>query len=209
MRKEPFSAHPEELQIWAVRGRPPFGRGIRRWLGYLSGLVIRAFTFRYGARYSHLLLRLADTTWEATAGGVIEAQAATYCDRIYVTDVFAAPLTPEQRGRIVAWVRRAVGVPFDWPQLLRIAIAELGYDPAACILPDFGEDRLICSEFVALAYRQADIDLAADTPLWRWAPDHVWKAYRRGQLERRGRLVWTEEQASTHAAAVRPAIAPA
>ena len=190
MATEPFAAHPHELQVWAVRTRPPAGRGLRAWAGYLLGLAIRAFTLRYGGRYSHLLLRLGDAIWEAAGRGIREGHAAEYRDRRFVIDVFRVPLEAEARGRVLAWVRAAVGVPYDFAQLVRIALAELGQDPDACFVPDFGDDRLICSEFVALACRQGGLDLAADTPLWRWTPDHVDDAARAGTLVPRGRLAW-------------------
>ena len=190
MATEPFDAHPDELQIWAVRSRPLFGRCWRAWAGYLFGLAIRAFTLRYGGRYSHLLLRLGGAIWEAAGGGIREGHAAEYRDRRYVVDVYGVPLEAEALERVVGWVRGMVGVPYDWPQLIRIALAELGRDPEACFVPDFGDERLICSEFVALACRQAGIDLAGSTPLWRWTPDHIDEAADAGLAEARGRLIW-------------------
>jgi hypothetical protein len=189
MRQERFSAHATELQVWAVRVRPPLGGSLRRWLGYLVGVVIRAFTLRHGGRYSHLLLRLGDRIWEASAEGVREGEASEYRHWSLAVDVFAAPLTAEQRDHIVAWAQRIVGTPYDWSQLLRIALAELGC-PAAGLVPDGGEGRMICSEFVALALRQAGLDLAGETPVWRWTPDHIRTAWRRGLVELRGRLDW-------------------
>jgi len=189
MRQEPFDAHPDEVQVWAVRVRPPVGRGLRAWLGYVLGLAIRAFTARYGGRYSHLLLRLGDAAWEATERGVCEGRAAAYREARFAVDVFAVPLGPEERERVLAWVRGAVGVPYDFAQLVRIALAELGREPEACFVPDWGDRRLICSEFVALACRQGGIDLAGDTPLWRWTPDHVDEAAADGKLIPRGPLV--------------------
>lgn len=196
MPRELYSAHWDELQIWAVRSRPPFGRGLRHWLGFAFGLVIRAFTLRYGARYAHLLLRRGETIWEATASGVREGFATDYCREFYVLDVYTAPLEPEEEARAVDWARRSVGLPYDWAQLVRIGLRELGHEPDLFFIPDLGPDWLICSEFVALAYRQAGLDLCGDTPLWRWTPDHVHRAWREGRLERRGRLQWAEAVAA-------------
>jgi len=203
---EPFDAHREELQVWAVRVRPPFGGSLRRWLGYLAGLVIRGFTLRHGGRYSHLLLRLGDAIWEAAGDGVREGRASEYRDRSYKVDVFYAPLADEPRERLLAWVRRAVGLPYDWPQLLRIALAELARPEIAELVPDLGEEGLICSEFVALAYLHAGVDLTGSAPLWRWTPDDVARAWRDGLLESRGRLAWPEE-AAPEPAALRVAVA--
>jgi len=190
MASELFTAHPDEVQIWAVRVRPPLGRRLRYWLGYLAGLVIRVFTLRHGGRYSHLVLRQGEAIWEAAGSGVREGQAAEYRDSDYAVDVYAAPLSAEQRERLLGWARRVVGTPYDWTQLLRIALAELGQNPDLYFIPDFGPERLICSEFVALAYRQAGIDLTGDSPLWQWTPDDVRRAASRGVLESRGRLAW-------------------
>jgi len=192
MRTEPFDAHPAELQIWAVRSRPPVGGGIRAWAGYLFGLAVRAFTIRYGGRYSHLLLRLGDAIWEAGERGVREGRAIEYREARYVVDAFAVPVAREGREAVVAWARGAVGVPYDWPQLVRIALAELGQNPDEMFIPDLGDACLICSEFVALACRQGGIDLTCGTPLWRWTPDHIRAASRAGLVETRGRLVWPE-----------------
>ena len=193
LRREMSNAHPDELQVWAIRSRPPVGQGFRAWAGFLFGLAIRAFTVRYGGRYSHVLLRLGDTIWEAAEGGIREGRAVEYQGRRYVVDVYRVPLEADQRERVLAWVREAIGVPYDWPQLIRIALAELGRDPNACFIPDFGDDRLICSEFVALAHHQAGIDLTGDTPLWRWTPDHIVRAVREGRAELRGRLIPGQE----------------
>ncbi|MFW6108526.1 MAG: hypothetical protein ACOC8D_01805 [bacterium] len=190
MRTEPFDAHPGELQVWAVRSRPPVGQGLRAWAGYLLGLVIRAFTAPHGGRYSHLLVRLGDAIWEAAAQGIREGRAVEYSDRRYVVDVFAVPVAGESLERVVGWMRASEGVAYDWPQLLRIALAELGYDPDGCFVPDFGDAWLVCSEFVALACRAGGVDVLGETPLWRWTPDHILAAARAGRVTRRGRLTW-------------------
>jgi len=192
MVTELFTAHPDEVQIWAVRVSPPAGRRFSYWLGYVASLVIRIFTLGHGGRYSHLLIRLGDTLWEAAASGVRQGRADEYRDSRFVADVYAAPLTAEQRERLLAWARRTVGTPYDWTQLLRIALAELGQNPDLLPIPDFGPERMICSEFVALAYRQAGVDLTSEAPLWGWTPDDVRRAASRGVLELRGRLDWGE-----------------
>jgi len=110
-----------------------------------------------------------------------------------VVDAFAVPLAPAAREAVVAWARGAVGVPYDWPQLIRIALAELGQDPDAMFVPDLGDACLICSEFVALACRQGGIDLTGGTPLWRWTPDHIRAAARAGLVATRGRLAWPRQ----------------
>ena len=191
MQNELFNAHPAEIQIWAVRARLPLGRRLRYWLGYVVGLAIRCFTLRHGGRYSHLLVRLGGTIWEAAGAGVREGRADEYRDAACVIDVFRPPLDAAQRERLLAWVRQAVGLPYDWPQLLRIALAELGRADVASLVPDLGESGLICSEFVALACLHAGLDLTGGVPLWRWTPDHVTAACRAGRLDRRGRLAWS------------------
>jgi len=196
MVTELFTAHPDEAQIWAVRVSPPVGRRFSYWLGYVASLVIRVFTLGHGGRYSHLLIRLGDTIWEAAGSGVREGKADEYRDSRFVTDVYAAALTAEQRERLLAWARRALGTPYDWTQLLRIALAELGQNPDLLPIPDFGPERLICSEFVALAYRQAGVDLTGDTALWHWTPDDVRRASSRGVVELRGRLAWERDPES-------------
>ena len=192
MLTEPFLAHPAEVQVWAVRVRPPVGRRLAYWLGYLADLAIRLFTLRRGGRYSHLLLRRGEAIWEAGPSGVREGQAAEYRDPRFIIDVHAAPLAPEQADRLVDWARAALGTPYDWTQLLRIALAELGEDPDLLAIPDFGPERLIGSEFVALAFRQAGVDLAGATPLWRWTPADIGRACRRGAIAFRGRLAWKD-----------------
>ncbi len=205
MRTEPFDAHPTELQVWAVRSRAPFGLGWRAWAGFLFGLAIRAFTARHGGRYSHLLLRLGDAIWEAGASGIREGHAVEYRDARYVVDVYAVALEPAGRERALAWVRASEGVRYDWAQLVRIALAELGQDPDGCFVPDFGDAWLICSEFVALACRAGGLDVTGATPLWRWTPDHIVAAARSGLVARRGRLGWGQAVAQATAGLPRTA----
>ena len=192
MLTEHLFAHPLELQIWAVRVLPPNSFPWRKWLGFLAGLIIRLVTWRRGGRYSHLLLRRGSVIWEATTAGVKQAFASTYDAPRFVVEAFAIPLLPNQTARIIAWVAQHAHAPYDWLQLVRIAAAELGYPDLAEMLPDGDTRRLVCSEFVALAFKAARIDITCGRPIWRYTPDDIALAVLEGLAVPRGRVTWPQ-----------------
>ena len=173
MTTEPYGAHFDELQVWATRTGAPWGEGLGAWGGFALGLAIRAFTFgRYGGRYSHVGIRRGHLVFEATARGVQENLAEVYNARHRVVDAWHINVREVDESHILTWLIGELGAPYDFGQLVKIALALLGKDRW---WTDYlhSEHRYICSELVALAYMQVGVDIRCDDPLWLVTPDHI------------------------------------
>lgn len=196
MQTELFNAHPDELQVWAVRSRVPWGWSVRAWAGFAFSLAIRAFTFgRYGGRYSHVLFRRGDATWEMTAGGVTVGKASEYDKRHLIVDAYHVRVREGGEGLILAWLGKtdAEGHGYDFGQLLGIGLKIVGKLEWLVPLLD-SDDRYICSELIGLGYHQVGLNLAAicDVPLWLFTPDHMYTLHQRrpDRCEFRGRVAF-------------------
>jgi len=191
---ESIGAHPDELQVWAVRSRVPFGQGPRVWAGFLFGLAIRAFTFgRYGGRYSHVLFRRHNVIWEAAAGGVRVGKATEYDKRHLLVDAYHINGHEGDAGRIIAWLCEQEGMGYDFGLLARIALDIIGKGHWLGALLD-SDARFICSELIGLAYHQVGLNLPAicDIALWQFTPDHMYTLHQRqpDRCELRGRVTF-------------------
>lgn len=177
---EHVDAHRDVLQAWATRTRIPLDtcpfskEGIKSWFGWFVSFGIRAFTLRYKARYSHLLFRRGDDIWEAGAEGIRHGSCYEYNDPRLAVYAYYIRCKREDQRAIMDWLDTIRGTHYDYGQILRIAAAEVGIDTGEI---DAGEDALICSEVVPLAYiRQIPVlkdEMLMGYPLWRWTPSHI------------------------------------
>lgn len=70
------------------------------------------------------------------------------------------PLTDEQRRVIVDYARQTIGLPYDWRAIAGFLLRFWGLKFRLPIQGAKPDKRLICSELVVWAYRQAGVDLA-------------------------------------------------
>lgn len=192
---EPYLAHFDELQVWATRTTIPWGEPLRVWSSFLTSLAIRAFTFgRYGGRYSHIGIRKGNLIYEATERGVQENLAEAYNMPCRVVDAWHIQVREVDESHILTWLCEQLGSPYDFGQLVKIALDILG---KGGVWSDWlgSEHRYICSELVALAYMQVGVDISCDEPLWLVTPDHIRLFAQRntGRVIERGRVTFEKE----------------
>ncbi|HLN63765.1 MAG TPA: hypothetical protein VK464_19770 [Symbiobacteriaceae bacterium] len=133
----------EPGDIMLVRGHSPISRLIQ-WITR--------------SPYSHAAL-VANESIIIEADWGIRLRAVRNPYRDY--DLYTADPTETQRRTIVAYGRGRIGYGYDLWRLLALALRELFH----LRLPFLNAgDRLVCSELIDLAYREAGIDLRPDQP---------------------------------------------
>lgn len=195
MADEPIGAHRDELQVWATRTTIPWGEGLRAWASFGLSLAIRAVTWgRYGGRYSHVGIRRGSLVYEATERGVCENLAETYNSRHTVVDAWHIHVREVDESHILTWLIGQLGMPYDFGQLVKIALELLGKPRVWSQWLD-SDHKYICSELVALAYLQVGVDIRCDDPLWLVTPDHIHRFARRfpHRVAFRGRVTFHQE----------------
>ena len=137
--------------------------------GLTKGKSWAMFVIRHGtaSRYGHaaVVLHVAKAGPQEGMVLVVEAMPNGARTRYVDPDEFVwsnLPLTDEQRNTIYLKAISCIGLPYDWKAIigfvLRVWKAKwtTGSD-------DHADDKLICSELVAWAYREAGFDLAPGT----------------------------------------------
>lgn len=119
-------------------------------------LLVRVGTL---SRYGHACLAVEDA-----AGGmvrIVEAMPDGVRTRTGPVDEWTwsnVTLSDAQRGMVAAIAATEVGKPYDWPSIAGFVLRHLGVKIRGRS-SDHPDDKLICSELVAWAYRQAGQDL--------------------------------------------------
>lgn len=204
--------HPEELQVCAVRSRVPWGGTWKNWAGWLLSAVIRLFTLdKHGGNYSHIFYRFGPRIWEAGERGVVQDTIDIYRSDKLIVDVYRIDLPKNKDDAILTWLASQVGKPYQYDQLVAIALALrpqwfmrmldfVGIDDEAFVLADYlrkidrKDAAFICSELFAYGHLQAGVDVTCGDPIWQVTPDHVAKfAKQDDRCFLRGRLTFTQE----------------
>jgi uncharacterized protein YycO len=130
--------------------------------GLTKGKGLAMFAIRHGtaSRYGHACVALYSTPTNKVI--IIEAMPDGARSRVVDVDEFVwsnLSLTDEQRRVIGNKAEQCIGLPYDWKAIVGFVIRvwkarwSTGSD-------DHADDKLICSELVAWAYREAGFDLA-------------------------------------------------
>lgn len=130
--------------------------GLTRGTGWAM-LAVRLGTL---SRWGHACIAIGEPlddgiVWivEAMPGGVRHRYAA-----VSEWTWSNLPLTTAQRASVSAVALHEVGRPYDWPSILGFVLRRLGAKLRRRSA-DHPDDKLICSELVAYAYRQAGADM--------------------------------------------------
>lgn len=137
--------------------------------GLTKGKGLAMFVIRHGtaSRYGHAAVALTDTVEVDGPPRVLIVEAMPDGARIRWVSPHEfvwsnLDLTEQQRRDVVAYAANCVGYPYDWKAILGFVIRvwkakwSTGSD-------DHADDKLICSELVAWAYREAGFDLSPGT----------------------------------------------
>lgn len=130
--------------------------------GLTKGSGLAMFVIRHGtaSRYGHAAVAIGDAFGEYV--WIVEAMPEGARKRMAKVDEFVwsnLPLTADQREAVAVYALQTEGIPYDWKAIIGFVIRfwkakwSTGSD-------DHADDRMICSELVAWAYREAGIDLA-------------------------------------------------
>lgn len=141
-------------------GRPELGD-----FGLTKGKGLAMWAIRHGtaSRYGHAAVCIG--LGEGLQPLVVEAMPDGARTRWVDEKEFVwsnLPLTLEQRYAIRSYALKCIGLPYDWKAILGFVIRvwkakwSTGSD-------DHADDKLICSELVAWAYREAGFDLSPGT----------------------------------------------
>ena len=97
---------------------------------------------------------------EAEAGGVYRAYLAKYAgERLAVSQM---PLSQPEREWIVCKANECIGRRYNWLDLLALGLLQFGVRPRFLRRVVEYQNRLVCSELVALCYLAAGIRLSRD-----------------------------------------------
>jgi uncharacterized protein YycO len=125
-----------------------------------GGAIMRAVRLGTMSRFGHACI--AEAVGEDGHVGVIEPMPTGCRRRTAHAGEFVwsdVELSADQRATIVHYAAETVGLPYDWVAITGFLLRFWG---GKLHLPsgDHPDQKLICSELVVWAYRQAGVDLA-------------------------------------------------
>jgi hypothetical protein len=110
------------------------------------------------SRYCHARL-IVDTdggTVEADTGGAVRG-------KVEKGDVvISPPLTPDERALVPAVASALIGIPYGWPDVFALGLAQLGIRLPSLSRQVARPDRLFCSQLVDLVWRSVGFNAFTD-----------------------------------------------